>query len=117
NAIALAAASMLGGVSGDTSAQVSGPNLHTPGEMRYVKGRILVQPRAGLKGAELEKKLKAHGGRRVGHIRQINVHIVELPSQANERAVTQALRSDRHIKFAEIDYQLPPSLTPNDANY
>lgn len=98
-------------------AQSSDPNLHTPGDLRYVKGRLLVQPRAGLSLQELDKKLRVHGGRRVGSIPKINVHIVQLPSQANEIAVLQQLSTDRHIKFVELDRQLAPSLTPNDPSY
>lgn len=92
-------------------------NLHKPGEVRYVKGRILVQPRPGLTVQELDNKLKPHGGRRVGHIPKIDVHVVQLPSKANERAVAALLKGDPHIQFAEVDQQLPPSLTPNDPDY
>src|SRR5438105_486670 len=92
-------------------------NLHKSGEIRYVKGRILVQPRPGLTLEELDKKLKPHGGKRVGHIAKINVHIVELPARASEYAVAAALKADRHIQFAELDQQLPPALTPNDPDY
>jgi thermitase len=99
------------------AAQGPAPILHTPGEIRYVKGRILVQPKAGLKMQELDRKLKAHGGQRVSVIPKINVHIVQLPPQANERAVAQLLRADGHIKFAEVDQQIPPALTPNDPSY
>ena len=114
---AIASAGVWAGFPQQVSAQSSGPNLHDPAEIRYVVGRVLVQPRAGLSVQELDKKLKVHGGRRVGAIAAINVQIVELPSQANPQAVAQMLRADRHIKFAEIDAHLPPSLTPNDPSY
>jgi hypothetical protein len=114
---AFASAGIRAGFLPQAAAQSSGPNLHTPGEIRWIKGRILVQPRAGLTAQELDKKLKAHGGRRVGAIQQLNVHIVELPAQANERAVAQLLKSDRHIRFAELDQVVPPALTPNDPYY
>ena len=102
---------------GPVFAQNYGPNLATPGEISYVKGRLLVQPRIGLKLEELDKRLKKHGGRRVGSIPRINVHIVELPAQANDRAVAQMLKSDRHISFAEVDQVVLPAFTPNDANF
>ena len=98
-------------------AQSSGPNLPNPNENRFVKGRILVQPRPGLASQEFDKKLKAHGARRVGAIAQINVHVVELPAHANEHALAQLLRSDPHIRFAEVDQSVPPSLMPNDPSY
>jgi subtilisin family serine protease len=95
----------------------SAQNLHKPGDIRYVKGHILVQPRAGLTVQDLDKKLKPHGGRRVRHIPKINVHIIQLPSKANEHAVAQMLKADPHIQSAEVDQQLPPALTPNDPAY
>lgn len=97
--------------------QAAAQNLHKPGEIRYVKGRILVQPKPGLTLPELDNKLKAHGGRRIGAINKIDVHVIELPSRASERAVAALLRSDRHIQFAEVDEQLPPAFTPNDPNF
>ena len=113
----MASAGVLAVFQSQVSAQSSGPSLHDPSSVRWLKNRILVQPRAGLSLEELDKKLKAQGGRRVGHIRQINVHIVEFPAQANDHAVAQRLKADAQIKFAELDYQLPPALTPNDPSY
>ena len=98
-------------------AQSVGPNLAKPGEIRYLKGRILVQPKAGLKVEELDRKLKAHGARRVAAIPRINVHVIELPPQANDRAVAALLKGDRHISFAEVDQMVPPAYTPNDPNF
>lgn len=114
---AMTSAGILAVFHAQVSAQSSQPNLNDPGSIRWTKGRILVQPRAGLALQELDKKLKAHGGRRVGQIQQINVHIVELPAQASERAVAQMLNADAHIKFAELDQQMPAALTPNDPSY
>ena len=114
---AMASAGILAAFQSQVSAQSSGPNLNDPRDIRWAKGRILVQPRAGLSAQELDKKLKAHGGRRIGQLQQINVHIIELPAQASERAVAQMLREDQHIKFAEVDEQVRPALTPNDPSY
>ena len=49
---------------------------------RYVKNRVIVQPRAGLSTERFDQILKAHGGRRAQVIRQLNVHIIELPAHA-----------------------------------
>jgi hypothetical protein len=114
---AIGAAGILAGFQSQVAAQSSGPRIHKPGEIRWAKGRILVQARAGLTDQELDKKIKVHGGRRVDSIEQINVHIVELPPEANERAVAQMLKADRHIKFAEVDEALLPAVTPNDPAY
>lgn len=80
----------------------------------WVKGRILVQPRAGLDATELDKVLKPHGGRSLRKIEGINVHIVELPAAASETGVVNSLKKHRHIKFAELDYILHADKTAND---
>jgi len=49
-----------------------------PQQIRFVRGHILVQPRAGLSEIELDKVLHPHGGRRAFHIKEINVHVIEL---------------------------------------
>lgn len=84
---------------------------------RYAVGHILVQPRPGLSLAELEKAVKPHGGRRAGSIKQINVHVIELPPQANALAVAEALRKNRNLKFAEVDAAFSPDFYPNDPRY
>jgi len=90
------------------------PNLRT---VAFAKGRVLVQPRAGLSDKELDKLLKPYGGQRKGHLKQINVHIIELAANANEIAVMQALSKNPHLKFAELDEAVPPELIPNDPYY
>lgn len=84
---------------------------------RHVAGRILVQPRPGLPLSELDKILKAQGGHRTQEIKQIGVHIVELPPEANAVAVVRALRKNRNLKFAELDGAVRPQLYPDDPKY
>ena len=93
---------------GQNNAQGAGPVI------RYAKSRILVQPRAGLSDNEMDKALKPHGGKRIFHLKQINVHVIELPPTANEIAVMNALNANPHIKFAELDQVLEPGLFVND---
>jgi len=107
-----AAAALLFAAAGTTLAQ-----NRPPLPERYVAGRLLVQPRPGLPLAELDRTLAPHGGRRGQLIRQINVHIIELPPQANAPAVADALRRNRHLKFVEMDGVLPPLFYPNDPRY
>jgi subtilisin family serine protease len=85
--------------------------------MNVVKGRLLVQPRAGLSEQELDKVLKEHGARRAGYIKQINVYVVELPPQADEVMVGKALLHLPVIKFVEGDRAIAPTQTPNDPYY
>ncbi len=90
------------------------PTVQSSATTRIVKGRVLVQPKAGLSTAQLDRILAGHGGKRKQHLTAINVHVVELPATANEMAVIKALKSNPNIKFAEPDGVLDPSLFVND---
>lgn len=107
-----AAAALLAAAVGTAFAQARAPHPE-----RFVAGRVLVQPRPGLSLAELDRIVTPHGGRRGQAIRQVNVHVIELPPQANAPAVAEALSRNRHIKFAELDGVLNPSFYPNDPQY
>lgn len=80
----------------------------------FVPGRLLLQPRAGLSDAEIDKALKPHGGQRVGVIKGINVRVVQLPAQANATAVAALLAKNKHFKFVEQDRIVAPAGTTND---
>jgi len=103
-------------VSATAQANDPGPDLRPP-VAGFVKGRVLVQPRAGLPDGELDKVLAPHGARRARLIRQIRVHVLELPPQANALAVARALRANPFVKFAELDLAIAPALVPNDPYY
>lgn len=79
----------------------------------WVKGRLLVQTRAGLADVELDKIVKVHGGkaRRIGGS---DLHIVDLPGNVSETAVLARLAHNPHLKFAELDGLVRPRATPND---
>lgn len=81
---------------------------------QWAPGRLLVQPRPGLSDTELDKILKPHGGKQVGKIDKINVHIVQLPAQASEKAVEALLKKNKHLKFAERDMIVSGAATAND---
>src|SRR5438094_6360937 len=81
----------------------------------WVKGHILVQPRAGLSDTEFQKALGPHGGKVVGTLGNLNIYIVSLPAQASEQAVATALSKHPHMKFAEVDQIVAPSFTTNDS--
>ncbi len=83
----------------------------------WAQGRILVQARTGVSDAELDDVLFEHGGRRLGALHQIRVHVVSVPPQAEE-AVARALSKHPKISFAEPDALIPPDDTiPNDPKY
>ena len=93
------------------------PPSDAPFPERHVAGRLLVQPRPGLSLAELDNIIKPHGSRRLQHITQINVHMIELPAGANAVDVAKALRKHPHLKFVELDGVVPPTFYPNDPYY
>lgn len=93
---------------------LAAPPLAKAQEIAYVPGRLLIQQRAGLSDAEVDKALKPHGGKRVGKIQGINVHVVQLPPQANARAVAALLAKNKHFKFVEQDQVVAPAGTTND---
>ena len=80
----------------------------------YVPGRLLIQQRAGLSEAEMDNALKPHGGKRVGKINGINVHVVQLPAGASTEAVAATLARNKHFKFVELDRIVRPVGTTND---
>ncbi|MGO4377881.1 S8 family serine peptidase [Pseudoduganella sp. RAF53_2] len=79
----------------------------------YARGRIIVEPRAGLTADEFANILKVHGGkaRKLG---QSNLHIVDLPANASEKAVVALLKKHPSLKFAELDQRVPVTATTND---
>jgi hypothetical protein len=83
----------------------------------WVPGRILVQPRPGLSEAELDKILKPHGGKRAGKIEGIDVHVVQLPAKASEKAIAALLAKNKHLKFAELDVIASAAANANDPYY
>src|SRR5215470_14817633 len=99
---------------GSPGAQQAPVHTNDPQQIHWVKGRVLVQPRAGLSEKNLDKILSEHGGKRAQRISQINTYIVELPEGTDEAAVAKALKGHPHIKFAELDQAVEPNLTLND---
>lgn len=101
------AAALMTGLLGWGGAQAAQP-------AEWVKGRVLVQARAGLSEAELDKIVKPHGGklRRIG---KSDLFIVDLPGNASETAVQAQLAHNPHLKFAELDGLLRrPAMVSND---
>jgi subtilisin family serine protease len=88
----------------------------TPSDLNqkdYARGRILVEARAGLSNNELDKILKAQGGKR-RKLGQSNVHIVDLAASGSEIAVLERLRHNPHLKFVELDRRVKMSMAVND---
>jgi hypothetical protein len=81
----------------------------------WMKGRILVMPRAGLPAKAFTGILKEFNGeaRKIG---QSGLYIVDLPEYSEEGAVTK-LKHHPHLKFAELDRIVTPAFVPNDPYY
>lgn len=79
----------------------------------FVKGRILVMPRAGMSDAGLAKVLRDNGASQGRKLGRSDLHIVDVP-MGGERSVVERLARHPHIKFAELDQLVPPSLVTND---
>jgi thermitase len=84
---------------------------------RWAKGRILIQPRAGLSDKALDNVLMKHRGHRGGRLRALNLHVVDLPAGADEAISAELMRRDPNIKFAEVDRIVEPDQIANDPNY
>jgi hypothetical protein len=81
---------------------------------QWVKGRVLVQARAGLGPVQMAERVgRPHAGqlRRMG---QSDLYIMDLPAQASETAVLAQLKHHPLLKFAELDHLLPSALATND---
>jgi thermitase len=80
----------------------------------YARGRILVEPRAGLTDENFDKVLKGKGTGKRRKLGQSSLHIVDLPANASEVDVVNQLKNDPNIKFAELDKRVEIGSTTND---
>ncbi|MEK6736440.1 MAG: S8 family serine peptidase, partial [Pseudomonadota bacterium] len=83
----------------------------------WVKGRLLVTPRAGLPPQQLEKLLKHHGAQSKHHVKELNFHIVELPGGVDEVNVMHELKKDFRLKDVELDLIFTSSLAVTDPSF
>jgi hypothetical protein len=79
----------------------------------FAKGRIIVEPRAGLTVDQFTKLLKANGGGKARKLGQSNIHIIDV-AHGSEKAVANKLKHNPHFKFAELDQRVAVSATFND---
>lgn len=87
------------------------------GEKPWVPGRLLVKPASGVSLNTLDTLLDQLGGRRSSQLRNLAVHIVEVPVNA-ETALAEALANNPQIEFAEPDYLYTlQATTANDSYY
>ena len=96
-----------------SGAAQGGVNVQNDTPHGWARGRILVMPRAGVSPEALDQILAAHNGkaRRVG---QSELRIVELPANASEKGIANALSKNPNLKFAEVDQRVAPHFAAND---
>ncbi|MEE8349890.1 MAG: S8 family serine peptidase [Acidobacteriota bacterium] len=85
-----------------------GVRLQAAEAPQWVSGQILVQHRAGLPPSEFDRILRPYQGRSIRFLPQLNLHVIELPPEANEAVVARALSRNPHIEFSEPDVLIPP---------
>ncbi|NEX22189.1 S8 family serine peptidase [Thiorhodococcus mannitoliphagus] len=96
---------------------MAGNAIAAPGKSKSREGRILVEPKAGLSTTEFDDILRGQGAHSVGRLRNLKVHEVEVPPQAEE-AVAKALSHNPNIAFAEPDALVEPAdVIPNDPKF
>lgn len=82
----------------------------------WVKGRVLVMPKAGLGEGELKKIVGPFGGK-ASRITSHGLYAIDLPGNMSERAVAALLANNPHLKFVELDQFSASDLVPNDPFY
>jgi len=87
-------------------------------EERFVPGRVLVKFRSNIGLDHARQIIAALGARDADEIPGLGVHILDLPYQASEVALTQTFASRPEVEFAELDHVVAPQqLEPNDPVY
>ena len=83
---------------------------------RWAEGHILVKPNAHISAQRFTETLGRHGVKSLGKLRALEVHVVQVPPQAEE-ALVEALSHNPNIDFAELDVLHPPLDTSADDLY
>jgi subtilisin family serine protease len=87
-------------------------------EHRFVPGRVLVRFRSEIGSDQARQIIAGLGARDADEIAGTGVHILDLPSQADEAAFAHAFGARAEVEFAELDHLLPAEqVLPNDPLY
>ena len=117
--LSLTLVAILSGYAGlaDAAPVVNETTISSGGVVGYAKGRVLVAPRAGLSEKEFAKVLKSQNAKSKGRFTRTNTHVLELPAGADALKAVQALKKDKRLKYAELDYVLMPAASVTDPSY
>jgi hypothetical protein len=75
----------------------------------FVAGRILVKFKDGIADDRAKDVVASLGARSANVIGRIGVHIVELPTGADESVFVQAFQGRPEVEFAQLDYLRSPA--------
>lgn len=84
---------------------------------RWVKGRLLITPRAGLSPEELKKAVAPYGVQPKHHLKELDLHICELPDGVDEKEVKHLLKKDHRLKNVELDMIVTLDQTVTDPSF
>jgi len=94
------------------------PGTRPESDERFVRNRILVRFHDGIQSTHARNIAAALGTRDVEEIPHLGVHILELPSSADEKALVRAFHAQPEVEFAELDRLVEPAdVIPNDPWY
>lgn len=88
-----------------------------PLPQKFVEGRLLIHPRPGLSQEKLDNIISHYGGHNLLTIKQIDLHVIELPSQVDTVKIMTALSRNPNFDFVELDGAVKPDFYPNDPYY
>lgn len=86
---------------------LAAPGGHAP-------GRVIIEAKAGLADADLDKMLKAHGAGKRKKIGQSRMHVVTLPPGLSAEEAVAKLSRREELKFAELDRAVSVGMAVND---
>ena len=92
-----------------------GPPITLP--QKFVIGRLLIHPRPGLSQEKLDNIISHYGGHNLLTIKQIDLHVIELPPQVDTVKIMTALSRNPNFEFVELDGVVKPDFYPNDPYY
>lgn len=83
----------------------------------FVKGRLLVKFKEGTTEAEIGNAIGTSKGSLKKSFPALGLKLIELPANANERALANAFKQRSDVEFAEPDYLYASEGTPNDPSF
>ena len=78
---------------------------------------MLITPRAGLSLEELKKTVAPYGVRPKHHVKELDLHICELPEGVDEKEVKRLLKEDHRLKNVELDMIVTLDQTITDPSF